>query len=105
GSPRDPEKLDPIAELARELDVERGDVADAFDMHRVQRDPRPEGDAGEDCELMRRIDAVDVEARVRFRVAKRLCLEQDIVEVAAGLPPCGENVIAGAVEDPIDAIE
>ncbi len=47
--------------------------------------PGAERRAGQDRELVRGIDAVDVEARVGLGVARRLRLGQHDVEGAAGL--------------------
>ena len=52
---------------------------------------------------MRRIDAVDVEARVRFGIAEALRLGEDLGEVAALGFHLGQDEIAGAVEDAVDA--
>ena len=51
------------------------------------------------------VDAVDVEARVGLGVAQRLRLGQDVAEVAAALAHRGQDVVRGAVEDAVDALE
>ena len=58
---REAEQLDAIAQLLGEADVDRGDVADALDMDAGEIDLGAEGDAGQDGELVRGVDAVDVE--------------------------------------------
>ena len=80
-SPGDAEQLDAVAELVGERDVERRDVADALDIDARRNRPRqPKASAGQDGELVRGIDAVDVEARVGLGVAQRLRLGQHVGE-------------------------
>ncbi len=54
---------------------------------------------------MGRVDAVDVEARVGLGVAQRLRLGQDVGEVAAGLAHRRQDVVRGAIEDAVDALQ
>ena len=54
---------------------------------------------------MRRVDAVDVEGRVGFRVAKLLRFLQHLREFALLLAHRGQDVVAGAVEDAGDALD
>ena len=49
----------------------------------VERRPRAEREAGEDRQLVRRIDAVDVEARIGLGIAQRLRFGEHLGEVAA----------------------
>ena len=58
--------------------------------------------AGQHRELVRGVDAVDVEAGIGLGVARRLRLGQHDVEVAAGLAHGGQDVVAGAVEDAVE---
>ena len=103
GLPRDAEQLDAVAELAGERDVERGDAADALDMHRVERDRPAERERGQDRQLVRGIDAVDVERRIGLGVAQLLRIGEHLGELAAALAHLRQDVVAGAVEDAGDA--
>ena len=103
GLARDAEQLDAVAELVGEGDVERGDAADALDMHRLERNRPAEGERREDRQLVRGVDAVDVEGRVGFRVAELLRVGQHFGELAPALAHDGQDVVAGAVEDAGDA--
>ena len=101
------EQLDPVAELAGEGDVVGRDPADALDIGVGEVDPRAEGKAGEDRQLVRRVDAVDVEAGIGLGIAEALRLGQHVVEAAPRLAHGRQDVVAGAVEDavqPADAV-
>ena len=100
GGERD--QLDPETERRGMVDVDRGDVADALGGDGGEVDPRPERDPGEDAELVRGVDAVDVERRVGLGEAQSLRVGEHVGERQTfGLHPC-QDVVAGAVEDPID---
>src|SRR4029077_62026 len=94
--------LDAVAQFLGKLDVYRGDPSDALDMDAGEIDPGAEGGAGQHRELVRRVDAVDVEAGIGLGVARLLRLGQYDIEVAAGLTHGGEDVVAGAVEDAVE---
>ena len=102
---RDAEQLDAVAEFFGIGDVDRIDVANAFDEHRAEVDLRAEREAGDDGELVRRVDAVDVEARIGLGVAQRLRFGEHDVERPAGFAHVGQHVVAGAVQNPVDARE
>src|SRR3546814_7324894 len=69
---REAEQLDAVAELVGIGDVQRRHVADALDIDRSEIDLAAEGQRGENGKLVRGVDAVDVEAGVRRRVAEPL---------------------------------
>ena len=92
-----------IAELLGEIDVEPRDVADALGIDAGEIDRPAEGDAGEDRQLVRGIDAVDVEARIGLGVAELLRLGEHLGELAAALAHRRQDVVRGAVEDAVDA--
>ena len=69
----------------------------------VERRPRAESERRQDRKLVRRIDAVDVERRVGLGIAQRLRLGEHLGEVAALRLHLGEDEIARAVEDAVDA--
>ena len=68
----------------------------------VAIDLRAEGDAGQDGELLRRVEAFDVEARIGFGIAERLRLLQRVGVGCALLHP-RQDEIAGAVQDAVEA--
>src|SRR5690606_25597885 len=70
------------------------DLVDAIELQ-----GHAEGDGGEDAQLVRRVDAFDVEGRVRFRVAEFLGLGEHFTEVAPLLGHFGQDEVAGAVDD------
>ena len=69
-----PDQLHVHVERARGGDVRLADALDPLDRDVVEPDARAERDGGQDRHLRRRIDAADVVGRIRFRVAKPLCL-------------------------------
>src|SRR3546814_17042353 len=83
---------------------------------RSEIDLAAEGQRGENGKLVRGVDAVDVEAGVRLRVAEPLRLGQHALEVLSGggrlrgggtvlvAGHAGQDVVAGAVEDAVDAV-
>ena len=105
GHARDAQQLDPVAELVRERDVHGRDVPDALDVDRVEAWPAAEGQRGQQRQLVRGVDAVDVEGGVGLGVAQGLRLGQHVGELAAGLAHRGQDEIAGAVEDAEDALD
>ena len=99
----DAEQLDAVAELVGGLDVGRRDAGDALDVDLVERHLRAEGEAGQQRELVGGVEAADVEGRIGLRVALGLRLLQHVGERAALLLHLGQDVVAGAVEDAVDA--
>ena len=74
-------------------------------MHALEIDRTAEGDRGENGELMRGIDAVDVEARIGLGITQLLRLFQHLAEIAAAVTHLRQDVIAGAVQDAVDALD
>jgi hypothetical protein len=66
GALRDAEQLDAVAELFRGLEIRQRDRLDAFDVDRVCVDRRAEGERGQDRELVRGVEAADVERWIGF---------------------------------------
>src|SRR3546814_16346956 len=83
---------------------------------RSEIDLAAEGQRGENGKLVRGVDAVDVEAGVRLRVAEPLRLGQHALEVLSGegrlrgggpvlfAGHAGTDVVAGAVEEAVYAV-
>ena len=63
----DGQQLDHIPEFACEPDIEWADVMDALDGNVREAHCRSKCELDEQRQLVRRIDAVDIERRVRFR--------------------------------------
>ena len=99
---REPEQLDAIAELLGELDIHCGDATDALDVDALEVHLRAERRPREDRQLVRGIDAVDIEAGIGLGVTGRLRLGQDLCKVPTGLAHRRQDVVAGAVEDAIE---
>ena len=63
----------------------------------------PKARRRQDGELVRGVEAADVEGRIGFRVAQRLRLGQHLGERAVLVRHRRQDEIAGAVEDAVDA--
>ncbi len=99
----DADQAHAVSQGSRFGDVGAEQVTDAAGRDIAERGMGAEGEAGEDRKLVRGVDAVDVEAGIGLGVAERLRLGQDFGEVAALGLHLGQDEIAGAVEDAIDA--
>ena len=105
GQPRDAEQFDAIAELLGEIDVEPRDVPDAFGVDAGEIDRPAKADARQDGELVGGVDAVDVEARIGLGITELLRLGQHLGEFAPALAHRRQDVVRGAVEDAVDALQ
>ena len=103
GALGDAEQLDPEAELVGHLQVERRDRRNAFDMNRFGVDLRAEGEAGQDGELVGGVVALDIEGRVGLGIAETLGVLQAGLEGQPLQLHAREDVVAGAVEDAVEA--
>ena len=95
----DGQKLDPVTEVPGKIYVQAGDLADPFGMDILEFDAGSEAEGEQEGELVRGIDPLDVEGRVRFGIAEFLCLFQDLREIRRVLGHPGEDIVAGAVQD------
>ena len=102
GATCDAQQLDAEAQLVGIVEIDRRDLPDAFDVDGGEIDRRAEGDGGQDRQLVRGIDAVDVEAGIGLGIAQSLGIGQHVGEVAAGGPHLRQDVVAGAVENAVD---
>ena len=75
-----PSSLIAVAELLRRLEVERRDRRDALDIDRVGVDLGAEGEARQDGELVRGIEALDVEGRIGLGIAEPLRVREALGE-------------------------
>ena len=105
GALGDAEQLDAIAELVGRLEIGRRDRRNALDIDRVRIDLGAEREAGQDRELVRGVVALDVEGRIGLGIAEPLRVLQAVGERQLLPLHAREDVIAGAVEDAVDARE
>ncbi|MCY1356691.1 hypothetical protein D9M69_431510 [compost metagenome] len=107
GTARHTQVLDAVAQGLGVVDVGAGQFRDAFGVGLVELQRDAEGDGREDGQLVRGVDAFDVEGRVGLGVAQGLGFLQHVLEGAAFLAHFGEDEVAGAVDDagqPVDAV-
>ena len=71
---RDAEQLDPVAQFLGVADVLARELRDAFGVGLVELHRHAERDRRHDRELVRGVDAFDVERRIGFGIAARLRL-------------------------------
>src|SRR6202163_2830577 len=105
GPHRDPDQLDAIAEFFCGAQVFRRDRRNAFDINRALRDPGAEREAGKNCKLLGGVMTVDVERRIGLGITKALRVLQAFGERQSFLFHPGQDVVAGAVEDAVNAID
>ena len=65
--------------------------------------PKPVRERGQNAGLVRGVMAIDIERRFRFREAEPLRIGQDIGEIRALQLHPRQDVIAGAVDDAVEA--
>src|SRR5579863_6214489 len=63
------------------------------------------GDRRQKREFVRRVDTVDVEARIGLRIAELLRLGQHLGEVASALAHGRKNIVRRPVQDTVDAVD
>src|SRR6185436_14100464 len=78
--PGDAEELDAVAELLRVADVGFRKLRDPLRVRALELHRNPERERGEDGELVRGVDALDVEGRVGLGIAARLRVLQRALE-------------------------
>src|SRR5512141_2300757 len=99
---RDRQKLDRVPELLREGDVLLVDLPDPLDEDLFRGNVPAGGDPYEDRELVRRVDPVDVERRVRLGETGGLGLGEDLGERLPLPGHARQDVVARPVDDPED---
>ena len=103
GPHRHAKQLDAVAKLAGGIEIGERDRGDALDINRVGIDLGAESQARQDGKLLRGVVAFDIERRIGFGIAEALGLAQALIESEPVLLHAREDVIAGAVEDAVDA--
>jgi hypothetical protein len=74
-------------------------------MSAVRIDLGAKGDGREQRQLVGGVVAADVEGRVGFGIAELLCRREAVLEREAFLLHPGQDVVRGAVEDAVDAVD
>ncbi len=97
--------LDAIAQGFGIVHVSRGQLGDAFGVSLVELQRNTKRDGRQDGQLVRGIDAFDVEGRIGFGVTQRLRLGEHVFEGAAFLTHFGEDEVASAVDDPRNPVD
>ncbi len=67
--------------------------------------PAPEGNRGEDSDLVERVQAFYVGGRIGLGIAERLRGGQRLCEIAVLARHPGEDVVGGAVDDAHDPLD
>src|SRR6516162_1933655 len=105
GLDRDAQQFHAVAELSGPFEVFGRDRRYAFDIHGALIDLGAESQARQDRELLRGIVALDVEGGIGLGVTELLRLLQAVRERELLLLHARQDVVAGAVEDSVDARE
>src|SRR6516165_5106899 len=105
GARGDAEQLDAVAEIVGGFDVGRGNVLDPLDIDGVERRAHSEGERGQQRKFVRSVEAADVKGWIGLGIAAGLRLFQDLGEAAPFGHHQREDVIAGAIEDAVDAAD
>ena len=95
----DREQFEDVAELFAVGDVQLADARDALAVDLVQRHLRVEGETGEDGQLVRRVEALDVRRGVLLGIAERLRVFEDGGIVQTFARHAGEDIVGRAVDD------
>ena len=96
--------LDPVAKVMGILDVRLVQAPDAFHMDLIHRHLDTIGQRGQDGRLVRRVIAINVEARIGLRVTGGLGFLERMLERDLFALHLGQDVVAGPVQDPVDAV-
>src|SRR5882724_11621060 len=99
------QQLDAVAEIRGCAQVFWRDGGNTFDIDRALCNLRAERKARQDRELLRGVVAVDVERRIGFGIAEPLRILQALGERQALLLHPRQDVVTGAVENAVDAID
>src|SRR5450830_634811 len=107
GAPGHAQVLDAVAQGFGVVDVGGGQLGDAFGVGLVELQRDTESNGRQDRQLVRGIDAFDVEGRIGFGVTQGLGFGQHVFEGTTLLAHFGEDEVTGAVDDagnPVDAV-
>ena len=98
-----PSSLIAVAHVLGRLDVGLADRLDALHVDLVEVELGAEREARQNGELVRGVEAADVEGRIGFGIAELLRFLQHLGERAVLVGHRRQDEIAGAVEDAVDA--
>ncbi len=107
GAARNTQMLDAVAQRFGVVHVRSRQLGDAFGIGLVELQRNAKGNGGQDGQLVRRIDPLDVEGRVNFGVTQRLGFSQHIRERTAFLAHFSKDEVTRAVDDarhPVDTV-
>src|SRR5215831_2810766 len=79
----DAKQFDGIAQLPGEFNVQRGNVADAFDVNLFGVDPETMSERSKNTDFVQRVLSIDIERGFGFGVALGLSILEDLVETRA----------------------
>ena len=98
---RDPQKLDPVSKRLRKLDIERGNPPNALRIDIFKIHAASERNRCQDRQLVRCIDAIDIETRIGLGVSQRLSIGKNIVKLTPCLAHRGQDVVTGTVQNTV----
>src|SRR4029077_4115627 len=102
---RDAEELDAVAELLGVADVRLGQLLNALPEAFIELHRYAERERGKDRQLVRGVDALDVEGGIRLGVAAPLRVLERSLERQALVAHLREDEVGGAVDDPGDPFD
>src|SRR5262249_45668570 len=105
GQTCDAEQLDAVAELFGKVDVESRNMPDSFSVNSGEVDRAAETDARQDRQLVRGVDAVDVETRISFGITELLRFSQNLGKFMRALAHCRQDVVRGSVQNTVKALQ
>ena len=97
----DAEQLDRVAKLPGEFQIERFDEANAFDVNIFRIHPKAMRERSQNSDLVHRVGPIDIQRRLCFGIAEPLRVREHILELRAFELHAREDVITGAVDDPV----
>jgi len=95
------QQFDRVAQFVGKADVGLLNVGDATARNAVERHRHAKGDLGQNGQLVGGVRAVDIHGRIGLGVAQFLGLGKHVVVAAALFRHACEDVIAGAVQNPL----
>ena len=100
-----PDQADAVTEHFGLRDIGSQQFANAACLHSAKIDLRTKAQRCQNRQFMRRVDAVDVEARVGLGKALGLCIGKHICKVETFFFHRRQDEIAGAVENTVNAVD
>ena len=104
-APGDAQQLDAVAEFVGSGEIGRRDRGNALDVDGILIDLAAESETGEQRQLLRGVEAFDVEGGIGLGIAQPLSVGETIGVRQPLLLHPRQDVIAGAIEDAVDAVD